>query len=157
MDTLRHLYRIGNGPSSSHTMAPGFAANRFKSLTPDAERYQVILYGSLAATGRGHFTDRAILDVLSTEKTEILWKPEIVQPFHPNGMEFFALDKEGKTYRKWMVYSVGGGALSEGPHDNEAEVFYPHQNMHQIMDYLKRTGKTYFSPSGENDGCSFIA
>ena len=133
-------------------MAPGFAAARFKTLTPDAARYQVILYGSLAATGRGHFTDQAILDVLSAEKTEIIWKPDVVPAFHPNGMEFFALDGEGHPVRQWMVYSVGGGALSEGPDDNEAEDFYPHKNMNQIMDYLKRTGKTYWEYVEECEG-----
>ena len=64
METIRHIYRIGNGPSSSHTMAPRKAAIIFKEKNLTAASYRVTLYGSLAATGKGHFTDKAILDVL---------------------------------------------------------------------------------------------
>ena len=93
MKSLRELYRIGRGPSSSHTMAPCRAAEIFWERCPDADRYAVTLYGSLAASGRGHFTDRGILSILPEQRTEIEWRPDTVLPFHPNGMRFEAFDR----------------------------------------------------------------
>ncbi len=84
MESLKELYKIGNGPSSSHTMGPKKAAERFAERCHDADAYRVTLYGSLAATGKGHLTDAAILSVLEPlAPTEIVWKPEVVLPFHP--------------------------------------------------------------------------
>ena len=77
MITLRELYRIGYGPSSSHTMGPRHAATIFKERHPEASRFHVTLYGSLAATGKGHLTDRAILNVLGEDNTHIEWKPKV--------------------------------------------------------------------------------
>ena len=112
MESLKELYKIGNGPSSSHTMGPKLAAEQFLQRCPDAESFKVTLYGSLAATGRGHLTDKAIESVLQPiAPTEIVWQPNIFLPFHPNGMRFEAL-RGGKTYDEWEIYSVGGGALA---------------------------------------------
>ena len=86
MDSLKELFKIGNGPSSSHTMGPERAARRFKGETPEAASYKVELYGSLALTGKGHLTDWIIEKTLEPVKTEIVWKPEVVHPFHTNGM-----------------------------------------------------------------------
>ena len=92
MESLKELYKIGNGPSSSHTMGPKKAAERFAERCHDADAYRVTLCGSLAATGKGHLTDAAILSVLEPlAPTEIVWKPEVVLPFHPNGMLFEGL------------------------------------------------------------------
>ncbi len=71
MESIRHLYRIGYGPSSSHTMGPSLAATRFKAENPDAAAFKVILYGSLAATGKGHLTDQAIMQVMDSKKSGI--------------------------------------------------------------------------------------
>ncbi|NMB94904.1 MAG: serine dehydratase [Flexilinea flocculi] len=152
MDTIRHLYRIGHGPSSSHTMAPRFAAEKFFAQFPDAAHYQVTLYGSLAATGKGHFTDQAIYDVLPRQRTIIEWRPDIIPSFHPNGMEFSAYDAEKNPIHQWMVYSVGGGALSEGILDNEVNYCYPHRNLTAILDYLKHTGKSFWEYVEECEG-----
>ena len=76
-------------------MAPAAAAEAFLAKHEGAVRFEVTLYGSLAATGRGHFTDRAISGVLREERTVIVWKPEITLPFHPNGMSFIAFDAAG--------------------------------------------------------------
>ena len=113
MKTLKELYRIGHGPSSSHTMGPRNAATQFLNRNARADRFEVTLYGSLAATGKGHMTDQAILDVLGQERTTIVWEPKVFLPFHPNGMKFIALDAEGKQSDEWTVCSVGGGALAE--------------------------------------------
>ena len=79
METIRNLYRIGYGPSSSHTMGPRYAATKFLELCgDDTARFEVTLYGSLAATGKGHLTDKAIVDVLDpVAPTNIIWKPEV--------------------------------------------------------------------------------
>ncbi|MGN0236143.1 MAG: L-serine ammonia-lyase, iron-sulfur-dependent, subunit alpha [Paludibacteraceae bacterium] len=111
MSSIREIYRIGYGPSSSHTMAPRKAAEMFYAKHPDAAHYEVTLYGSLAATGKGHMTDVAIMQ--SIPGIQILWEPHVFKPFHPNGMEFRAYDEAGRETAQWLVYSVGGGALVE--------------------------------------------
>lgn len=113
MKSLKELFRIGVGPSSSHTMGPRIAAETYLSRHADAVRFRVTLRGSLAATGKGHLTDRAIEDVLGRERTDIVWRPNDVPAFHPNGMMFEAIDAEGEAHDAWTVYSVGGGALRE--------------------------------------------
>ena len=107
MKSLRELFRIGYGPSSSHTMGPRSAAEQYLQRHLEAKRFRVTLYGSLAATGKGHLTDEAVREVLGEERTEI------VLPFHPNGMKFECLDADGHGQDAWTVYSVGGGALAE--------------------------------------------
>src|SRR6056297_1957124 len=91
MDSLRSLYRIGVGPSSSHTMGPARAARLFFLQHPDSPAYRVTLYGSLAATGKGHLTDRALLAELPAKRTEIVWRPDTTLSAHPNGMRFETL------------------------------------------------------------------
>ena len=93
MDSIKEIYKIGHGPSSSHTMGPRKAAEIFLSKHQDAKAFEVTLYGSLAATGKGHMTDVAILDVLQkhTPEVNILWEPRTFLPFHPNGMKYCAI------------------------------------------------------------------
>ena len=140
MKSLKELFRIGHGPSSSHTMAPARAAELFLQRNPDAVHYEVVLYGSLAATGKGHFTDRAVAAVLGEDRTEILWKPETRLPFHPNGMMFLAYDGQRRKQEEWTVYSVGGGALSEGQGGTETPEVYPFRNMDQVMEFCLSEG-----------------
>ena len=107
MKSIRELYRIGTGPSSSHTMGPKLAAEQFAERTVGAEAYRVTLYGSLAATGKGHLTDVAILSVLEPlAPTEIVWQENIVLDFHPNGMLFEAF-RGGVIIDSWRVFSIG--------------------------------------------------
>ena len=115
MESLKEIFRIGKGPSSSHTMGPQRAAIIFAERHSEASRFEVTLYGSLAATGKGHMTDKAIIDVLKPiAPVNIIWQPSIFLPYHPNGMEFRAYNEAGEEIEEWIVYSVGGGALSEG-------------------------------------------
>jgi len=114
MESIRELYRIGVGPSSSHTMGPRLAAERFRARVPEASAFRVVLYGSLAATGRGHLTDKAIADALAPLPVEIVWSPDTTRPEHPNAMDFTALDAAGTILETWTVFSVGGGALRDG-------------------------------------------
>ena len=100
---------MGHGPSSSHTMGPMRAAQMFLERNRGAVRFNVTLYGSLAATGKGHMTDAAILEVLQpVAKTNITWEPKTFLPFHPNGMLFESYNESGEELDTWTVYSIGG-------------------------------------------------
>ncbi len=149
METIKKIYKIGLGPSSSHTMGPNRAAEMFKQRTPKASRYRVTLYGSLAATGKGHHTDKAIVRGLAPKETEIVWHSDIVKPFHPNGMLFEALDADGNTADHWLVYSIGGGYLATEEGEvplgitPEGEV-YPHNTMKDIMEYIDKEGLSFW-------------
>lgn len=144
MESIKKIYRIGQGPSSSHTMAPRKAAEQFKARTPQAASYRVTLYGSLAATGKGHFTDKAILDSLAPKEVELVWKPETFLPFHNNAMLFEALDNAGGLIDKWEIYSVGGGNLADQNTHFSQEHLYEHNNMTEILKYIERHGLTYW-------------
>lgn len=140
MESIRRLYRIGMGPSSSHTLAPREAAARFREQAHEAVRYKVILYGSLAATGEGHLTFQAIRTSLEPVETQIVLEPSIEKPFHPNCMEFSAFDSTGNTTHEWTVYSTGGGALTEEGQP-EPEPAYDLTEMGKILGWVRRTGK----------------
>ena len=139
MDSIKNIYKTGRGPSSSHTMAPQNAATIFKSKYPDAAMYSVELYGSLALTGRGHLTDRVILETLGSEKTKIIFNYDEVFTYHPNAMKFKAYDQEGNRLGKWLIFSVGGGELKEmnEPRDESKEEVYFESNMDEILEYCK--------------------
>ncbi|MBN2078607.1 MAG: L-serine ammonia-lyase [Spirochaetes bacterium] len=141
MKSLRELYRIGPGPSSSHTVGPARAAAFFRERNASrAASYRVTLYGSLAATGRGHLTDRAIEAALSPMQCEILWVPERELPLHPNGMIFEALDTSGTALDTWTAYSIGGGALMEGGGSTDTPDVYPFSGMAELLDRCDREG-----------------
>lgn len=149
METIKKIYKIGFGPSSSHTMGPNRAAEMFKKRTPDAARYRVTLYGSLAATGKGHHTDLAISRGLAPKNTEIVWHADEEKPFHPNGMLFESIDEQGGVTDSWLVYSIGGGYLATEAGEvplgitPEGEV-YPHNTMQEIMEYIDREGLSFW-------------
>ena len=154
MKSLKELYRIGTGPSSSHTMAPRQAARIFVGKNRDAAKINVTLFGSLAATGKGHLTDVAIIDTIKpVTEVEIIWKPTVFLPFHPNGMRFEALTPEGQIKDKWEVYSVGGGALAEeGMGRSETKDVYEMSTLTEILRWCERTGKTYWEYVEECEG-----
>ena len=146
MKTIKEIYRIGHGPSSSHTMAPRRASEQFLARNPEAARFEVTLYGSLAATGKGHLTDVAILDVLEKKApVTIIWENEIFLPYHPNGMTFKAYNNENILMDEWTVYSVGGGALEEeGKKNQSTPDIYPITKMTEILNWCEDTGKGYW-------------
>ena len=131
-------------------MGPNRAAELFKEQTPDAASYRVTLYGSLAATGRGHHTDMAINRGLAPKDVEIVWDTKTEKPFHPNGMLFEALDGNGEVTKDFMVYSIGGGDLATEngivPLDNlaSAGTVYTHNTMKEIMDYIDGKGLSFW-------------
>jgi L-serine dehydratase len=141
VESIKELFRIGIGPSSSHTMGPRLAAEIFRARYPSAAAYRVNLYGSLAATGRGHLTDATIKSVFKENNVEIIWKPEKQLPMHPNGMRFEALSAEGKSVARWEVYSVGGGALRDADSLPVPQDVYDLNTMHEILDHCKHSGQ----------------
>jgi L-serine dehydratase len=165
MDTLRKLYRIGNGPSSSHTIAPQRAALKFRARHAGAASFRVTLYSSLAATGKGHLTDRVITGALlgegppkalpaeHREEVELVWKPEEELPPHPNAMRFEAFDARGRVIGEATEFSVGGGALlsdeavetAEGaPMPAGAEAAYPASTMAEILALCEESGESFW-------------
>jgi len=142
MKTIKDIYKIGNGPSSSHTMGPKIAAERFKKLHPDAAGYRVSLYGSLAATGVGHLTDKILLNTFLPKPLEIVWKSDQELPLHPNGMELEALYEDQRQTKTWRVYSIGGGSLmEEGEANAMADNVYSLSHMQDIIDWCTQQNK----------------
>jgi L-serine dehydratase len=140
MESLRELYRIGAGPSSSHTMGPQRAAGLFLARHPAAAAWRVTLYGSLAATGRGHLTDVALGRVFAGRPLELVWTPQVQLPFHPNGMDFEALGPGGDVLGRWRVYSVGGGALREEGAAPPAGI-YPLSSLDAVLAWCAEEGE----------------
>lgn len=138
MKSLTELYKIGVGPSSSHSMGPKKAAEFFNKKNPDAHSFRVILYGSLALTGKGHLTDIAIKNGLESKPVEIVWEYDTFLPEHPNAMKFVALDNTGKELSTWQVYSIGGGDIKDD--DDffvEPKDIYPLNSMQEILNYCQ--------------------
>ena len=143
MKTIKDIYKIGIGPSSSHTMGPQKAAKIFNERYPHAANFEVTLYGSLAATGKGHMTDWAILNALQAP-TNIVWCPDIIPTFHPNGMLFKAFNEAKELLGEWTVYSIGGGNLAEEGKQSEQPEIYPLSKMTDILNWCEQRGRTYW-------------
>lgn len=124
MKSIKELYKIGNGPSSSHTMGPKKAALLLKEKYPTADLYQIILYGSLAFTGKGHLTDKIILEALKPSNVEIIFNKETKELKYPNTMDLIAL-KNKEELGKFRAYSIGGGSIQiEGEDFQEEKDIY---------------------------------
>ena len=137
MKSIREIYKIGKGPSSSHTMGPERAAQLFKSRYPQADAFQVILYGSLSKTGVGHGTDRVLREVLAPLPTEIVFSKEELPNSHPNTLDFIAL-KDGAQIGTLRVESIGGGDIRiPGKRDAESEEVYIEHSFAEIADFCK--------------------
>ena len=141
MQSLRELYKIGKGPSSSHTMGPERAAKDFLSRTQGAARYRVVLQGSLARTGRGHLTDRAVLGVLPEGRTEVVFDCEAKALLHPNTLVMTAYDAAGAEILSVTYLSVGGGTVREaGAAPVAAEESYPFADFSELRSFCEREG-----------------
>ena len=138
MKSIRDLYKVGKGPSSSHTMGPERAARIFKQENPDAERYEVTLYGSLALTGVGHGTDRVLSEVLAPTPTEIIFSQKDPGDLrHPNTLDFAAYKGEEK-FASMRVESIGGGDIViEGRESSEPDDVYPENSFAEIAQYCR--------------------
>ena len=137
MKSIRDIYNIGKGPSSSHTMGPERAAELFRAEHPQADGFRVILYGSLSKTGVGHGTDRVLRQVLSPLPTEIVFSKETLPDSHPNTMDFIAL-KSGEEVDRLRVESIGGGDIRiPGRTLPDQEEVYPENSFAEIADFCK--------------------
>ena len=137
MKSIRDIYKIGKGPSSSHTMGPERAGRLFLEQNPNADSFKVILYGSLSKTGVGHGTDRVLYEVFSPIPTEIVFSDEVLADSHPNTLDFYAI-KDGKEAAYLRVESIGGGdiRIPGQPHLDPPEV-YPENSFAEIADFCK--------------------
>ncbi len=137
MKSIREIYKVGKGPSSSHTMGPERAARLFRERYPQADAFQVILYGSLSKTGVGHGTDRVILEVLSPLPTKIEFSKQELTDSHPNTLDFIAL-KDGKELGSLRVESIGGGDIRyPGQPAEDSPDIYPENSFAEIADFCK--------------------
>ena len=128
MKSIREIYKIGKGPSSSHTMGPERAAKEFLKRYPQATSFQVTLYGSLSKTGVGHGTDRVLLDTLGRERTKVVFSNQTWEGMHPNTLDFSAFHQDIEI-GSLRVESIGGGDIripgetGQGPSE---EVYVEH-------------------------------
>ncbi|MBE6038109.1 MAG: L-serine ammonia-lyase [Anaerofustis stercorihominis] len=138
MKSLRELYKIGKGPSSSHTMGPFNACLKFRADNPDCDSYKVILYGSLSKTGKGHMTDEAVREAFAPKNVEIVFSDdELSENDHPNTMDIFAVS-DGTVTDSRRVYSVGGGSTEiKGETASASEDIYPLDTYTEIASYCK--------------------
>ena len=152
-------------------MGPYKAVSSYLEKHPEADRIHVTLYGSLAATGKGHLTDVAVMEAFAswhaTERdtpqsrerlkadVTIEWEPKEILPVHPNGMKIAAVNPDGDLYDRWTYYSIGGGDIicMQCPVESEGgEIPYGMTTMTEIMDWCNRTGKSYWEYVAENEG-----
>jgi L-serine dehydratase len=147
------MFKIGYGPSSSHTMGPQRAAIIFKNKNSKAASFTVSLYGSLALTGKGHLTDKVLQETFTPLPFTIHWHPEKALAFHTNGMEFKAFDETGKELDSWIVYSVGGGSIvSESEISGKKPLIYKSNCMKDLIAYARRSGKSLWEIVEDNEG-----
>ena len=144
MDTLKELYKIGCGPSSSHTIGPQRAVKKVKEKFSSADSFIVELWGSLAATGKGHFTDWIIIETFKPLTVEIKWMPNFVHELHTNGMKFIALDKNKETIGEHIIFSVGGGTIKDMDElldTTPKKETYPLNSMKEIIEWCRKNNK----------------
>ena len=155
MKSIKDIYKIGKGPSSSHTMGPYKAVSHYVSHHPEAVKLLVTLYGSLAATGKGHLTDWACEDAFRKGTVAIVWMPKENLPMHPNGMKVGVLETDGNVSDVWTYYSVGGGDIVcvEKPLEDEGgEEMYELTTMKDILDWCNANGKDFWEFVDEREG-----
>lgn len=136
MQSIKHIYKIGYGPSSSHTMGPSKAASYMLSLFPNANKFKVILYGSLALTGKGHLTDYILEKTFSRKKCEVVWDKLSPCDYHPNTLDIYAyLDDIELGFKRF--YSIGGGSIEiEGEKTVAEKDIYPFSSFLETKKYL---------------------
>lgn len=140
MQSIKQIFKTGYGPSSSHTIGPVKAAEIFLHKNPESDHYSVELFGSLAATGKGHNTDVAVKKIFHSKSIEIVWNPDESLPDHPNGMIFKAFKNPNVLQNQWVVYSIGGGDLKDVKGFINNEKIYKHTHLSEIMAFCNEQG-----------------
>lgn len=154
MESIRELFKIGVGPSSSHTMGPQRICLKVKEKYPLADAYEVTLYGSLALTGKGHLTDQIIIETLAPSPVQFHWQINAL-PRHPNGMKVEAYQK-GIKIGEVIAYSVGGGSVVyDQEKQKNAEDIYSHQSLEAIKDYLEGVNEDLYTYILQTEGKDF--
>ncbi len=155
MKSIKDIYKIGKGPSSSHTMGPFKSVRHYVNNHTEAQKILVTLYGSLAATGKGHLTDWACEDAFRDGTVAIVWKPKETLPMHPNGMTIGVIGSDGEVSDEWTYYSIGGGDIVcvEQPLESEEDgEVYELTTMNQILDWCNTNGKSFWEYVEECEG-----
>lgn len=155
MKSIKDIYKIGKGPSSSHTMGPFKSVRHYVNHHTDACKIMVTLYGSLAATGKGHLTDWACEDAFRDGTVAIVWKPKENLPMHPNGMKIGVIGTDGEVHDEWTYYSIGGGDIVcvEQPLETEDDgEIYELTSMKEILEWCNTNGKTFWEYVEEREG-----
>lgn len=145
MKSLKELFKIGRGPSSSHTMGPEKAAKLFDVQNPSAASFKVVLFGSLAQTGKGHGTD-VVLKKTFKKPVEVVFDVNTKDLPHPNTFDLYAMDFGGKVIDKWRVFSIGGGAIEvKGKESIAPPDVYPHNTFEQIKEYCEENSLSIYA------------
>lgn len=156
MESLRELYKVGVGPSSSHTMGPQRAAKQILEMYPEAKRFHVDLHGSLALTGKGHLTDYIIEKTFEPIPVTFSFKSEEL-PFHPNGMIIHVFDDKDEEIRAIEVYSIGGGSICfKGEMAQSPKQVYKQHNMEEILQYVDKHAISLYDYILEYEGEDFV-
>ena len=141
MKSIRDVFKIGKGPSSSHTMGPERAAKIFLRRNPEANSFRVVLYASLSKTGEGHGTDRVLYEVLGADRTEVVFSDSTEPVPHPNTLDFFAYTADGEELSTMRVLSIGGGDIQIIGEENnlttDTEETYPENSFAEIAQFCK--------------------
>lgn len=153
MKSIKELYRIGPGPSSSHTLGPQRACRLFLKEFPQAACYRCELYGSLALTGKGHHSDSIIVETMKPKSCEVRFKSGDNLK-HPNTMKLYAMDEKETVMGTWTIYSVGGGAIEieDHPGIDGAEI-YPHTSYQEIKSYCHERNIHLYQYVDEFEDC----
>ena len=156
MKSVKSIFKIGKGPSSSHTMGPFKAVTNYIENHPETRSLHVTLYGSLAATGKGHLTDKAIEEAAANAGLEVIiaWEPKENLPEHPNGMVVASVASDCSLTDSWTYYSVGGGdirCMDIQLADEDGEEVYEMSTMKEILDWCNKNGKAFWEFVQENE------
>lgn len=155
MKSVRDIYKLGVGPSSSHTMGPVYGAERFIKDNPAVDFVKVVLYGSLSLTGKGHGTDRAIINALAPIKTEIIFDNDVVDFPHPNTLDFIGYS-QNKEIAKMRVLSVGGGDIVVvGDKEEKPKEVYKENSFTEIVNLCKANNQRLSDYVFEREGEGF--
>jgi len=156
MKSLRELYKIGNGPSSSHTMGPKKAVRLFEKKHPELDEIKVYLYGSLALTGKGHLTDAVIKNTIKSCKVDVIFDLEMECDVHPNTFDIEGY-KNGQIVDKWRVYSIGGGSIKiEGEDGKDSKDVYNLKYYKDIKKYCEEKNISLYQYVLENEEEDFL-
>lgn len=152
MESIQAIYKTGQGPSSSHTMGPRKAAELFLAQTKEAHHYKIFLYGSLAATGKGHLTDIALHAMFDGKPYQLIWEPTVFLPKHPNALKFEAYSETDQLIKEWTAYSVGGGSVIDDQTNISEVSIYQLTQLNEILNWCNQNGKQLWEYVEEVEG-----